>query len=62
MKTKLRLETSYLSASEYDLSRHKDEKYDFRFDHTIDKPREKLKRGQLRFMVPKAGEQHTSGS
>ena len=62
MKTKLRLETSYLGASEYNLSRHKDKKYDFRFDHTIDEPREKLKRGQMGAKVRKTLEKRTSGS
>jgi hypothetical protein len=47
IRTQPALETSYLGASENDLSRHEDKKYDFRFDHTINKPRKKLQRDQL---------------
>jgi hypothetical protein len=47
IRTQLVPETRYLSASENDLSRHEDEKYDLGFDHTINEPREKLQRGQL---------------
>jgi hypothetical protein len=42
IRTQLVSEISYLGASENDLSRHKDQKHDFGFDHTIYEPGKKL--------------------
>jgi hypothetical protein len=53
IKTQLNLKTSYLGASENDLSRYENKKYDFRFDHTVDKSREKLQDGQQKIGVRK---------
>ena len=47
MRTQLTPGTSYLGACENDLARNEDKKHDFRFDHTINEPREKLEHDQL---------------
>jgi hypothetical protein len=47
IRTQLAPENSYLGTSENDLSRHKDKKNNFRFDHAINEPGKKLQRGQL---------------
>ena len=63
IRTQLAPGTSYLGACENDLARNEDKKHDFRFDHTVNEPREKLQHDQLRYIrYARKPDTPTSGS